>query len=352
MKISILTFSKENNYGAHLQCYALSKVLEETGHSVSIIDIQLNKKKVSIIAHIINSLTTRSFRRFRKKYLPKFTKKYKSPASILNNPPKADLYIVGSDQVWNPDITNKLDPKLFFFSFLPKGKKRISYAASFGSKTWGLPNRDEYKNLLDQFDAISVRENSGVDICKEVFNVSAQEVLDPTLLLNSYDEICGRYDESKLTNEIVYFHFAHRPDYEDAIVSFANQNGFIPINLKGSLHGGNGMKNILFATVKEWINRIRYARFIITGSFHCMVFCILFHKQFITLPSHIAERSERLVNLQNKLGLSDRMIPIEGNLSAFLNKIYTIPIDYEQVDERLMKLRSDSLRYLLDSIRV
>ena len=110
MKISILTFSKESNFGANLQCYALCKTLQNMGHQVDIIDIQLPKKRFSWYSTLLQFPQEFLFFLFRKKYLNFFTKKYKTTAELQNGQHKSDLYIVGSDQVWNPDITKRLNP--------------------------------------------------------------------------------------------------------------------------------------------------------------------------------------------------------------------------------------------------
>ena len=125
MTINILTFCKENNYGANLQCYALKCVLEKEGHVVSVTNFSLHHSNLHIIARVINFIQSFYFNRFRKKYLNCFTKKIKYDEELYTSPPIADLYIVGSDQVWNYSIEGNAKPELFFFSFLPDEKPRI-----------------------------------------------------------------------------------------------------------------------------------------------------------------------------------------------------------------------------------
>ena len=185
MKISILTFSKESNFGANLQCYALCKVLQGMGHQVDIIDIQLPKIKFSWYTTLLQIPQDILFFLFRKKHLNYFTKKYKTADQLQKGQHKSDLYIVGSDQVWNPDITKRLAPLVYFFSFLPDDVRRISYAASFGKESWQSPTlTDKVKMLLHKFNAVGVREQTGVSICKDTFGIDARLVADPTLLLS------------------------------------------------------------------------------------------------------------------------------------------------------------------------
>src|SRR5690606_2791095 len=120
------------------------------------------------------------------------------------NPIKEDeVFIVGSDQVWNPDLT-KASALDYFFSFLPDEVKRISYAASFGNSEWIWSDiQHDVWDCLQKFSAISVRESSGAKICEEIFNVNSSVVLDPTLILGSYKELINKGANSKKT--LVFF---------------------------------------------------------------------------------------------------------------------------------------------------
>ena len=348
MKIGILTFSKENNYGANLQCYALSTILKQWGHEVSIIDIQLHHT-LSFKGKMISMIQTFLFERFRKNRLNFFTKEYSSKEEIFKNPPSADFFIVGSDQVWNYEITSKLDPKIYFFSFLPKGIPRISYAASFGFDRWELGEVEDYRQLLKQFNAISVRERSGCKICEETFGLSATEVLDPTLLLESYDDLCGTYDESRRTDNLVCFRLYQNETKLRVLRNFSKEKGLNLVSLFETSFKKD-FKVIPFLTVKQWLNYIRYAKLVVTSSFHCMVFCILFRKPFVVISSRNVKRNERKYNLLEKLGLQDRFCPNDSQLESKLSQLFDQQIDYEDVFARLATLRTSSLNFLLSSI--
>lgn len=348
MKIGILTFSKENNYGANLQCYALSKVLQQCGHEVSIIDIQLYHT-LSFKSKMVNMIQTCIFDSFRKKHLNLFTKRYPNSEAIKKDPPSADFFIVGSDQVWNYEITSKLDPKIYFFSFLPKGTPRISYAASFGFDKWELNEIEDYRQLLKQFNAVSVREGSGCKICEETFGISATEVLDPTLLLESYDDLCGTYDGSRRTDNLVCFRLYQNETKLKTLRNFSNEKGMNLVSLFETSFKKD-FKVIPFLTVKQWLNYIRYAKFVVTSSFHCMVFCILFKKSFVVISSRNVKRNERKYNLLQKLGLQDRFCPNDSQLESKLSQMFEKKTDYNDVFARLTTLRTSSLDFLLDSI--
>ncbi len=347
MKISILTFSKESNFGANLQCYALCKTLQNMGHQVDIIDIQLPQITFSWYTTLFQIPQDFLFFLFRKKYLNFFTKKYKTTAELQNGQHKSDLYIVGSDQVWNPDITKRLDPLVYFFSFLPDGVHRISYAASFGTGSWQSSSlTDEVKSLLHKFNAVSVREQTGVAICRDTFNIDARLVVDPTLLHASYDEICGKYNPQRETNELVYFTFIRDQVEQKIIAEFSKDNHLQAIALRSN-RSIPGFKQRVYMSVAEWLNSIRYAKLVVSFSFHCMVFCILFHKKFVALPAK-AGRATRQENLLAQLGLLDHYCKDSKDLYKTMEYVINKKIDYDVIDRKIKKMREGSLDFLME----
>ena len=345
MKISLLTFSKELNFGANLQCYALCKTLQGMGHQVDIIDIQLPRVKFSWYTTLLHIPQDFLFFLFRKKHLNFFTRKYKTPAELQNVQHKSDLYIVGSDQVWNIDITKRLEPLIYFFSFLPDGVRRISYAASFGTDSWqSSALTDKVKMLLHKFNAVGVREQTGVTICKDTFGVDARLVADPTLLLSSYDDICGKYNPQRESNELVYFSFVRNKEEQRVIAEFSKANHLQAIALRSS-RSIPGFKQRVYMSVAEWLNSIRYAKIVVTFSFHCMVFCILFHKKFVAIPAK-SGRATRQENLLAQLGLSDHFCKDTGALYKTMEYVINKDIDYAVVDRKINKMREESLDFL------
>lgn len=348
MNISVLSFSKELNNGALLQCYALCRFLQSIGHNVNVIDIQLRSHK-SFKSRILDLYQWYLFGKFYKKHIPYGEKMNKIEDLYGSKYLDSDLFIVGSDQVWNPDITKRLSPMVYFFNFLPDNAKRISYAASFGTDTWKWSTlKDEAKGLLQKFSYISVREKSGVDICKTSFGLDAVSVCDPTLLLENYDEICGKYDATKKNDALLYFKIIRNSKLEEEIASFAVQNGMTAHSIRDRRKKA-GFKYTPYTTVSMWLNMIRYSRFVVTDSYHATVFCILFHKQFLSLPSQ-PDRSSRHLDLLTELGLENRFCSQEDNLCEALNFCYTTPIDYDLVEERLFFFRKQSANFLLNAI--
>ena len=345
MTISILTFSKESNFGANLQCYALCKTLQSMGHDVYIIDIQLQKKAANWHDALLQLPMKRYFSLFRRKHLNYFTRKFKTVADLQSAEHKNDLYIVGSDQVWNPDITRHLDPLVYFFSFLPDGVRRISYAASFGTDSWqSSALTEDVKMLLHRFNAVSVREQTGVAICKNTFGIDAQLVVDPTLLLDSYDGICGRYNPKHETNELIYFTFIRNKAEQRIIAEFAKANNMQTMALRSN-RPIPGFKRRVYLTVSEWLNSIRYAKLVVTNSFHCMVFCIIFHKKFVAVPAHTG-RTTRQEGLLEQLGLSDHFCKDTNDLYSTMEHVVNEEIDYSVIDRKIREMREESCDFL------
>ena len=334
-KIKLLTFSGENSFGAMLQCYALSKLLSEWGYEVELLKIPLTKRDYGLIGNITYRLTTFIFDKFRNRRLPHFI--HFEECKIE----KDDVFIVGSDQVWNPDLTNKVALR-YFFNFLPDKSKRISYAASFGNSEWIWDDiRNDVRDCLKKFSAISVRETSGAKICKDTFHLDASVVLDPTLLLNSYEELIGESSNTK--KALVFFSLLKtNSKIQDAIRYAAKRIDSESVML-GERQFHKGIRTVGWLTVENWLSQIKDSSFVITNSFHCMVFAIIFRKQFVVIPGH-ANRSGRVLNLLNSLGLNDRYY----NSIEDLHKTddWLEPIDYSCVIEKLEPLKSDSIAFL------
>lgn len=172
-----------------MQAYALMKYLKNRGAEVEFIDIQLPLSPgLNWHGRVFQFIQNILADKFRKQMHFHFTRRYLDGADLKNDPPKADVYVVGSDQVWNPSITKNLGALTYFFDFLPLQAKRVSYAASIGDAIWKYGELSPcIKEELKKFAAISVREDSAREICKRNFDTKAEVVLDPTLLLTHSD---------------------------------------------------------------------------------------------------------------------------------------------------------------------
>lgn len=381
MKIGLLTFTLNNNFGAGLQAFALSEFLKMAGHEVVILNIRRQilekmfvakfswKRKIidfskNIIKYCLNYWKKGSFCQTEKLLCDRLafmdfftqytchTRKYYTDDEIRDDLPIADLYIVGSDQVWNPkNADNRL--YTYFCSFLPDNVKRISYAASFGgSKQLNLSDEQIVTiiNLLQKFSAVSVREDIGVDILKETFGIdNGVEVLDPTFLpdVSVYDKIAKT---SKINANGYIFSFKFNPDkkwynslkYISKQTSYKVRTDWSKTKFRGFLYNP-------ILPVQDWLQLIKTAELIWTDSFHCMVFCILFHKNFVVTPSYKGGEG-RLISLLKKIGLENRFF--YNNDDVAKSNIWNDKIDYYKVEEKLSKLRRMSSKFLIDNLHL
>ncbi len=211
MKVAILTIRIHSNFGYIMQLYALQKAIEKLGHEAYTIHLKLEplsiKQRIvyyakSYVSKYVLRRLAAPIRRYPTKrqmelmdantwdfinHHCKLTRYFPSVEKLSELANEYDAFVVGSDQVWRHEYS--ADIPTYFFSFLPDGKKRIAYAASFGisENDYGKELTQICKNLLAKFSAVGVREKTAVKLCDEVFGVKAEQVLDPTLLLTKDD---------------------------------------------------------------------------------------------------------------------------------------------------------------------
>lgn len=333
MKIGIITIFNVPNYGAMLQCYALSKFLKDLGHDVFLYDVPFNKTN-KFLHHLKRSLCLRSMTNFISDYLPPYTNDLSTPA---------DIYMVGSDQVWNTEILHKETEK-YMLSFVPTGKKKVSYAASFGTEKWTDERTFERaKELLRDFSYITVREQSGVELLKTQFGLKAFQVLDPCFLLKDYSEII-RNQTIENTDTLVVYKLVYSYEWylqaekmtEALNCKLSELNGRYLKN-RGDFHGFN----IKSVSVSQWVSSIAAAKYVVTDSFHGCVFSLLHQRQFVIVPG-IKSRSTRLSSLLSALGLADRIAQTMEEALSILEQ----EIDYQKVTPLIEKLQTESKSHL------
>jgi hypothetical protein len=335
MEIGIITFHNASNYGAVLQCYALSEILIQKGYNVELINLPLHKKAKGIRPKIKKKVASIAFKTFRNNSLPK----------SIGLEKQKDLYFFGSDQIWNLDIT-KSNFRLYFGSWVKKDIPKIAYAASFGNSKWKETEySNEVKTLLNSFSSIGVRESSGVAICKEEFGIKSNKVLDPTMILNAYD---GVFKKRNIKNAMVCYIFGKDQYKIDEIRKIANNKCLNPV-LLNDMRLRKQIKSIPFPSVSKWLSYLNTSELIITDSFHCMVFAILFKKNFIAIPA-IPERVDRMLSLLGDLGLESRFFKNIKEVSK--SKILDENIDYKMVDDKLEKLRKESFSFIEKSLKM
>lgn len=338
--IRIITFHSAYSYGAVLQTFALWKYLDGIYSDVKVVDfapptfsLKFNRKRP------ITWIKTWRFR-FRNKIAK--TKPYTADG-LRKTSPQADVYIIGSDQVWNPEITG-IYKDIYFGDFIPRDCEKISYASSWGKEDFSEQTLKEIAPLFHDFKAVSVREESGVKLCREVAGVDALCVLDPTLLIEDYTPY---FRKTRLKKELCLFVLDNdKEDCFDTSRFVANELGLKPkvLNKARKLEG---FKNIPFPSIPAFLREIHNSEFVITNSFHGLAFSIIFNKQFAFVCTNKGN-STRIKNLLSKTGLTRRMFDSYEALER--SRIWEEPIDYSEVNRRLNTLRTESKNYLTENI--
>ncbi|WP_162241805.1 polysaccharide pyruvyl transferase family protein [Pseudorhodoferax sp. Leaf267] len=253
-----------------------------------------------------------------------------------------DALVVGSDQVWRLDYFPSNAEEDYFFGYAPTADiRKISYSASFGHGTWTFPEHTaRTRELIAQFHAVSVREASGVEICATVFDRhDAQHVLDPTLLVDPafYEEIAGaRSRPSKKT--FLSYVLDEGPDRQgftrDVRAALGSQYAYRSLTLD------TGSKTI---DIPEWIRAFMDADFVLTDSFHGMVFSIIFEKKFLAIVNR-NRGADRFVSLLEQLDLRDRLVT--DAQAPNITELVQQPIDYQRVKSKLKDLQTMSAAFL------
>lgn len=327
--IGIFSFTGVGNYGGNLQTYALMRQLENLGYASEQIFYLGHRDKKSPFYH------------FRRKYFT-LTEPVFSYSQCLQLNDRYTTLITGSDVVWQERFSR---PEIGMLAWASGEKTLISYAASFGeSFLHGRTPEDIIRAMLERFDAISVRESSGVEICNSL-GIAAQHVLDPSLLLESadYDKLIKDFDGDLTTpiNYVFLYNVLPLPDELIQKISdrLAQDNQELVIcNYRD--------KNIY--TPEQWLNLIKNASYILTDSFHGVCFSIIFKKQFIYLNHNV--NSTRFKSLFQQLGINKGSADVSEISPEFLRK--ETPIDYAQVEQNLIPLKSASLNFLTQSLAI
>jgi hypothetical protein len=362
-RIGIITILKVNNYGAELQAYATQFILNKLGYKAEIIDYlfykhpQHNETRMSaplfpfgirkrLSEYLYPTLVKiKSWRytdkyKLRKKRFEVFhqlhtamSKTYNSIDLLYGVKLDYDVYMVGSDQVWNPGIYSSLEP--YFLTFAPKGKKRISYASSFGVSSISKTAQPYYQERLKKFDAISVREINAVSLVKQLSGMPATWVLDPTLLLN-------KKEWQRVANDA----YNVQGNY---ILQYAVTPCSYMLELGKWLSASLGYKIIQVyedAGPSEFIDLFDKASVVITNSFHGTAFSINFEKDFYTVIPRRKANNSRQLSLAQKFGLEDRIL-LEG---AAMPNIENLHIDYTEALLILENERNKSINFLTNAI--
>ncbi|WP_439555911.1 polysaccharide pyruvyl transferase family protein [Dyadobacter sp.] len=376
-RIGIITFLNANNYGAELQAYALNRKLELLGYDSEIINYLFYKNPDYIAEEKAKPLIPLSLKTRVKDLILKYIDKL----SILLNPTIAetrrkrfkefhavhtktskvytryselylashlyDVYIVGSDQVWNPNNSANLEP--YFLTFAPAGSKKLSYASSFGVSKIDTKHHAFYQKMLTNLDYVSTREEVGVKLIREMSNREATHVVDPTLLLQTSDweNILVPYNESEPF--ILIFVFRNSKFITDFALQLRKVTGYKIIRIcpnEMKVDSNLDILNLRDLGPLEFLGVYQRASIVLTTSFHGTIFSLIFEKPFYTITPAGKNNNSRQQGLLSLVGLSDRIIEEGSNYPD----ITRTEIDFKPVKEILERERENSVKYLMNSI--
>lgn len=374
-KIAILTQPLKANYGGILQNYALSEFLKKHGYKVKTINrVEKNpNSKLKIIAsnlkrylisylikkNTLNPIKERKIFENQSNFIRNYidlTTTIDNSIALKNHFKKEnyDIVIIGSDQVWRPSYS----PNIFnyYLDFLESNTNilKLAYASSFGTSEWeySIDETKKCARLAKKFEAISLREKSGVKLSKQHLGVRAEWVLDPTMLLEREDylQLASKVNISKRKGVFSYIldendaisKIINKVKDELGLESFTNQP-----NCRGTNNFDKKLEDLIYPPVEGWIKAFVQAEFVITNSFHGTIFCLIFNKPFITIVNK--ERgAARFHSILGEFKLENRLI--QENEIDELNKILSTKVDFSYANNRLNELKTHSQEFLINNL--
>lgn len=360
MKIKTITCHDVYNVGASLQAYALQTFLESLGNEVEIIDYKpdylSNHYNLKAIANplfdkpflremyllaklperikLIKGKRKRNFDDFKANYL-KLTDRYITIDDLRFNPPDAELYFAGSDQIWNTLFQNGKDPA-FYLNFGSDDIKRASYAASFATETIPIEYRSVISQWLAKLDYISVRESSGLNILKSLGINNGVQVLDPVFLLNK--KCWESFDLSINTKDdyVLVYDFDNSKNVREIVQKISNETSCNIYSIQSFDYADKCFNQ---SGPIEFLKLVYNAKYIVSNSFHATAFSIIFGKQFWVLNREEAINT-RMIDLTKSLGILDRMVSKKNEVSI------ESEIDYNEVYDKLNLMIDLSIEYI------
>ncbi len=337
MKIALLNLPVDSNYGGMLQRYALVKVLQDMGHDVVHINMRFPINAGTPMQKLIRSLK-RIIRRFQGKYdgairaenwtkqqydkkckiTDQFYNKYIKHTKYIDNKAqlaklcrKADVLLIGSDQVWRKEYVQHYGIGTYFGDFLPKSSsvKRIVYGASFGvaDDMLSLNDKEYLKPLYESFSSVSVREDSALQLLNDYgWNFpQAEQVLDPTFLLfkEDYSKLIDTADTKPLDGNMLCYILDQTNEKEKVVLELAERNNMKPFHL--SIDGR--------ISVEQWPRSFRDADYIVTDSYHGLVFSIIMQKP-VYLFMNKKRGNARFVSVLRLCGIENNGDCYDGNI--------------------------------------
>lgn len=375
MKIAILTLPLHTNYGGILQAYALQTVLEHMGHTVEVLQKKsiethplwlmplvylkrsifkiLKNRKIEIFYELKQAQRKKEIEQNVSKFISKNIKQRYIDKFSEIKPTDYDAFVVGSDQVWRKQYFSSLwqdSVKEAYLNFTQGWDIiRISYAASFGLDNileYSEKEIEECRKDLQYFTGVSVRELSGIDICRKEFGTDAIQLPDPTLLLSQkdYQQLISNYNSSLPENSLLCYILDPTDFAQQIITLIADKHNLIPTKVNVEVDNwAFPISKRIAPPVEKWLRDFMDARLIVTDSFHACVFSILFNKPFIVIEN--PQRGiTRIQSLLKTFGLEKRLIPPTSNINSVLSIIQS---EYKFDNNDLLKRsRAAAMRFL------
>lgn len=367
LKISLITRHAVPNYGSLLQTFATYKALSSLNYDCQIIDYIIEEEKAKGICLALLKRNTKWNKNFirrlifilynglnyrmmyflfekRNKYLSlNKTREYNSLEELKKDIPDGDIFCSGSDQLWGSIGSSDYDP-VYFLKFVPKGKKCISYAGSFGTDVICNSLSEKICELFENYSHISVREQSAKDILSEQ-KIKSEVVLDPTLLLekNQWEKIFKLRDNAKSKYLLIY-QLHNNKEFDNYAKELAKRKKLKIFRITSTLYNvfKKGKKYYL-PSVEKFLDCFYNAQCVITDSFHGTVFSIIFNKQFVSISPGVT--STRIDNLLETFNLTKRKLNKSNDFELIDEEI-----EWKSVNVRLSKLRQESIDWLKNSL--
>ena len=379
MKVGIITIQKSPNYGACLQAYALYSFLKNHDVECEIIDLlrpthseyiqsktylPYRKQNLGLIKRI-----KQSCRRFLKKQSSiktltpiaqqkfnafnsniQYSKTYFSIDELYEDPPQYDIYITGSDQLWNPTIGFCIEP--YFLTFVNNGGRKISYATSIGISELEDNEKSDFSKWLADYHSVSVREESAVCLLSTIVSKKVTQVCDPSFLIEADQWKKLMIAPSKEDPYILLFTL----DYNEILLDFCirlskeSKKRLVYLCLYQPVNHSPAYTTIDCAGPEEFLGYIAYSDMVITNSFHGTVFSLLLGvENFYSYVPSTQKRGKRITDLLNKYNLCDHVLG--DDLTANYQVLESVKIDKESVKVIMDEERKRSQNYLLNQLR-
>lgn len=356
IKTYTITCHRPLNYGAVLQAYALNKKLTSLGVDAKVIDYcpsyyQKSNKilPIRILRHLLRfpdwTLGKKRFGKFIVDNLPMSPQVYRNIDDLNKNIPIADVYFAGSDQIWNCQELQNGKDDAFFLTFTPKKSKKIAYAASLAMPNIPANEVKRYKRLIEDFDAVSIREKDGLMLIKNLGIEKAINVLDPVYLLkkNEWDIIAEQSTTILKEKYILVYAFHRQKNVFKYARNLAQKLGVkvYTINTNIEDYFLDTDKYFWNSSPNTFVKLIKNAESIVTNSFHGLSFSIIYNKPF-HLFTRKSSSNSRMLNLLNDLNLSDRIVGSD--------KILDDDLDYTITNKIIDERRNYSIEFIKNTI--